>query len=392
MIILGIDTSCDDTAVSLLEIKNNKLAILSNEVSSQINIHKKYGGVFPTLAKREHQKNILPVLTKALKEASLLRVSRAEKKKENGKKKELVWKILEKDKELANKTEKFLASHKIPNIDYIAVTVGPGLDPCLWIGINFAKAISAYWKKPLVPINHLEGHILSVFLPKTDEKESVLKIKKEIKFPAISLVVSGGHTQLILMKSFKKYRIIGETRDDAAGECFDKVARILGLGYPGGPIISKKAAEKCLNCPEVKLPRPMIHSKDFDFSFSGLKTAVLYKNKEVKRKTENYIKAMAREAEKAIVDVLVSKTMSAAEKWGAKTIILGGGVSANNQLRDRLKEECQAKKIKFLLPERKYSTDNGAMVALSAYFERSKAKKNLSEIIKVKSMPNLRLK
>ncbi|GAI39325.1 unnamed protein product, partial [marine sediment metagenome] len=199
MNILAIDTSCDDTCISILKVKNQKsktieFNILSNIVSSQIKVHQKYGGVYPFLAKREHQKNLMPVLKQALKKAKLLKLSKSQK----------------------------------PDIDIIAVTIGPGLDPCLWMGVNFAKALSYFWQVPIIPVNHIEGHLLANLLP-------------QIVFPAVCLVVSGGHTQLILMRKIGDYKIIGETRDDAAGECFDKTARILGLGYPGGPAIAALA-------------------------------------------------------------------------------------------------------------------------------------------------------
>jgi N6-L-threonylcarbamoyladenine synthase len=237
MNILAIDTSCDDTCISILEVKNGRFNLKSNIVSSQIKIHQKYGGVYPALAKREHQKNLMPVLKQALKKAKLLKVSKNQK----------------------------------PDINAIAVTIGPGLDPCLWMGVNFAKALSYFWQVPIIPVNHIEGHILANFLTKTDNNF-------QKSFPAICLIVSGGHTQLILMKGIGNYKIIGETRDDAAGECFDKTARILGLSYPGGPAIASEAERiSTVQCKlQIKLPRPMINSKDYDFSFSGLKTAVLY--------------------------------------------------------------------------------------------------------------------
>ncbi|MFA4998615.1 MAG: tRNA (adenosine(37)-N6)-threonylcarbamoyltransferase complex transferase subunit TsaD, partial [Candidatus Paceibacterota bacterium] len=222
MIILGIDTSCDDTCIAILESKSGCFKILSNIISSQVKLHQKYGGVYPALAKREHIKNLPLVFKKAQKEAGG------------------------------------------PKIDYIAVTMGPGLEPCLWQGINFAQDLANNLKLPIIPVNHIEAHILVNFI--NNNLKNV--------FPAVCLVISGGHTQLILMKGFGKYQILGETCDDAAGECFDKTARILGLGYPGGPLISSLAEKD--NSFSIKLPRPMISHKNYDFSFSGLKTAVLY--------------------------------------------------------------------------------------------------------------------
>ena len=252
MKILAIETSCDDTGIAILEIKGNKnpsFNVLSNIIASQIEVHKQYGGVFPAVAKREHQKNILPSFTKALKESKLLKPIKINI--ENTKL-EFVKKILEREPELEKKLIPFLKKYKKPDIDLISVTNGPGLEPCLWVGVNFAKALSYFWNIPVVPVNHVESHILVNFLNQS-----------KIKFPAISLVVSGGHTQIILVKKIGKYEILGETRDDAAGECFDKCAKILGLGYPGGPIISK-LAENIKS--ERKFPLLMIKCKN---SFSG---------------------------------------------------------------------------------------------------------------------------
>jgi N6-L-threonylcarbamoyladenine synthase len=329
MIILAIETSCDDTSVAVLKItgdKNPKFKVLSNVISSQVALHAQYGGVFPSLAKREHEKNLPIVLEKALRFAKLAQ----------GKQK----------------------------IDLVAVTNGPGLEPCLWVGINFAKDTAKKMGLPLVSVNHIEGHILANFLHGN----------KKNNFPAIALIVSGGHTQIILIKNLGQYQILGETRDDAAGECFDKVARILGLGYPGGPIISKLAALKSprISLP-IKMPRPMMFHKNYDFSFSGLKTAVLYdfkkRQKEV-AKSPSYIQKMCIEAQQAIIDVLISKTMKAVKEFGAKTLILGGGVTANDELRKQFKSRIKKEglKINFSVPEKILCTDNGAMVAIAGYY------------------------
>lgn len=250
-------------------------------------------------------------------------------------------------------------------INAIAVTVGPGLEPCLWQGINFAKELSKKWKKPLIPVNHIEAHILANLINGSSTP---------IKFPAVCLVVSGGHTQLILMNGIGKYKLLGETRDDAAGECFDKTARILGLGYPGGPVIARYATQwkpenQKTSKPETRLPRPMIYTKDYDLSFSGLKTAVLYKA-QGKKHTKDFISAMCAEIQQSIIDVLIRKTLKVAKDFGAKTIILGGGVAANDELRRQLKL-----KTDFFVPPKNLCTDNGAMVALTAFFHRSDKKK-----------------
>ena len=338
MKILGIDTSCDDTCVALLEIKDLRFKILNNVVSSQVKLHAKYGGVYPFLAKREHQKNLPIVFKKAIKGIDILK------------------------------------------IDLIGVTVGPGLEPCLWQGVNFAKDLAEKLKKPLVSVNHIEAHIVANFL---NLKSEILNLK--FIFPAVCLVVSGGHTQLILMKAIGKYKLIGETRDDAAGECFDKVARILGLGYPGGPAIDAEAATLNLKplTLNLRLPRPMIYQKNYDFSFSGLKTAVLYdfrKQKPKIRKSREYIREMCREAQQAIIDVLIRKTIKATKDYKAKAIILGGGVAANEELRKQFAKECSKCHFEHLVPPKNLCTDNAAMVGITAFYHKDKATFNLEKI------------
>ena len=328
MIILAIETSCDDTGIALIEVDNKKkpkIKVLSNIISSQVEIHKKYGGVYPLLAKREHERNLPLVFEKAMRQA------------------------------------------KNPKINVIAVTVGPGLEPCLWIGVNFAKKLVKKLKASMIPINHIEAHIYANFLkPKLDFKKI---------FPAISLIVSGGHTQIILVKAFGGYKILGETRDDAAGECFDKVARMLGLDYPGGPAIEKKAKEfrRKTSKLEISLPRPMMNQKNYDFSFSGLKTAALYHFQSQKpkvQKSQEYIKSMAHELQQAIIDVLIYKTLKAAKEYNVKSIVLGGGVSANKELRKQFKKNIKKEllNVNCYLPAIKHSTDNALMIALTAYY------------------------
>ena len=345
MIILAIETSCDDTCLAILETKNKSLKILSNIVSSQVKLHAKYGGVYPTLAKREHQKNLPLVLKKALRQTQ-------------------------------NK-----------KINLIAVTVGPGLEPCLWTGVNFAKNLAKKLNLPIVPVNHIEAHILANFLSKISPNFQNI-------FPAVCLAVSGGHTQLIFMEDFGKYKILGETRDDAAGECLDKIARILGLGYPGGPIVAKMATKFSISNSEfsINLPRPMIHQKNYDFSFSGLKTAVLYnfRSQPLKvRKSLKYIQAMCSESQQAVIDVLIYKALKASKNYKAKTIILGGGVAANDELRKQfnLKLKVENLKFNFLVPDKKFCTDNAAMVAVAGYHQWLK-RKHWQEI---KADANLRI-
>lgn len=385
MKILAIETSCDDTGIAIIEIRNSKFEILSNVVSSQT-IHANYGGVFPVMAKREHQRNLVPVLEQALKLAKL-QISKSQfpnPKQIPISKIKILKKILEKEGGLFESVKEFLETYQKPDIDYIAVTNGPGLEPCLWVGVNFAKALSYFWNIPVIPVNHIEGHILINFLPKASEITNFqLPIAKTI-FPAISLIVSGGHTQLILVKGIGKYQIIGETLDDAVGECFDKSARILNLGYPGGPAIAKIASQRKfeirnhlrggLESPakfEISLPRPMMHSKDYNFSFSGLKTAVLYKVRDTKPeivKSQEFIQEMCFAVQEAICDVLIKKTLKAVKDYKVKTIILGGGVSANSALRTEFEFKIQNLKLKILYPEKNLSTDNGLMIAVAGYF------------------------
>lgn len=336
MKILSIDTSCDDTCIALLEAKDSHFKILSNIVSSQVKLHAKYGGVYPSLAKREHQKNLPFVFKKVLRQTQ-------------------------------NKP-----------FDLIGVTAGPGLEPCLWQGINFAKDLAKKLKKPLIPVNHIEAHILANFIDQGSAS---------IKFPAVCLVVSGGHTQLILMRKIGHYKVLGETRDDAAGECFDKVARILGLGYPGGPIVSKLAV--LVKKSKIVLPRPMINQKNYDFSFSGLKTAVLYNYRSQPSKvssSQSYIQEMCFETQQAIIDVLIRKTLKAAKDYRVKSIILGGGVVANKELRKQLREKIKKEtlNIKYYIPSSQFCTDNAVMIGITAFFHRSKGFKNIKAVANLK--------
>jgi N6-L-threonylcarbamoyladenine synthase len=351
MRILAIETSCDDTCMAILESRNWKLEIFSNFISSQAKLHAKYGGVYPFLAKREHQQNLPIVFKRATK------------------------------------------GFRISKIDLIAVTVGPGLEPCLWQGVNFAKDLAKKIKRPLIPVNHIEAHIIANFI--CSNFQFPISNFQNL-FPAICLVVSGGHTQLILMKGIGKYKLIGQTRDDAAGECLDKIARILGLGYPGGPIIATEAKKSKIynRKSKIQLPRPMIYQKNYDFSFSGLKTAVLYdfRNRSLKvRKSKKYIQEMCFETQQAIIDVLIHKTLKAAKDFRVKSIILGGGVAANRELRKQFKSILNSQKsiVNFLVPPKKFCTDNAVMVAATAYFhQKLSPPKNWK---KIKAYANLKI-
>ena len=394
MKILSIETSCDETAISILEAegvfedKNNpiKFKIIADNLISQIDIHKEYGGVFPALAKREHSKNLIPILSKTLTEAKLSTPTAQHSAINNS-----VSKVLEREPELTKLFLEYIPTIEIPKIDAIAVTQGPGLEPALWVGINFAKTLSLVWNKPLIPVNHMEGHLLaSLINPKS----------KNIKFPAIGLLISGGHTELILMKKVGSYEKIGQTRDDAIGEAFDKVARMMNLPYPGGPEISKlaqiqreksstpratsssRSATDKWEENEIKLPRPMLNTNDFDFSFSGLKTAVLYLIKNLKKDNNwknlptEIKQKIALEFETAVTEILLKKTQKAVEKYKAKTLILGGGVIANNHIRQSFQQSSTSSaELEVLMPEVEFSTDNAVMIGIAGYFQYLKLNK-----------------
>lgn len=319
--ILAIETSCDETAAAILSVTDNgkwpQIKTLSSIVKSQIKLHSKMGGVVPEAAARAHVKWIRPVVEKALQ----------------------------------------ATPYSLQAIDYFAVTAGPGLIPSLIVGVEFAKALSLASGKPIIPVNHMAGHLYS---PMGKIEDLGLKIKDI--FPQIALIVSGGHTLLVLMKDEKNYKVLGQTVDDAAGEAFDKVAKLLGLPYPGGPEVSK-LAEK--GEPDFQLPRPMMNSKDYNFSFSGLKTAVLYRTRDFpKTKPADLCKAF----QEAAVDVLVSKTFKAVKEFEAKSISLSGGVAANKKLRDELNVKCQRLNVKFMAPPMNLCTDNAEMIGLAAAF------------------------
>lgn len=355
MLILAIETSCDDTACAVLEAKprtvplggtgarvkglqNPKFTVRASVVSSQVELHSPFGGVVPTLASREHLKNLPVVFAKTLKQARV----------------------------------------KMEDIDYIAVTKGPGLTIALLIGIQFARGLAYAYGKKIIPVNHIAGHILSNWL--APQKAGLAPQKAGIRssriaFPVLNAVVSGGHTELILMKKIGHYEILGSTRDDAAGEAFDKASKMLGFGYPGGPIISKLAQKG--NPDAFKLPRPMLHSDNYDFSFSGLKTAVFYllKNNPKIKKSKKQTADLCASFEQAVTDVVTAKTVAAAKKYSAKTVTLSGGVSANTKLRETLRHELKntLPKVSFLVPDFSLSTDNAMMIGVSAFFDRKHA-------------------
>jgi N6-L-threonylcarbamoyladenine synthase len=410
MKILAIETSCDDTAISIVEVKGSLkkpvFKVLAHNISSQTKIHEQWGGVVPSLAKREHGKNLVPLLVKSLQDGALksnFKGVRSWTSKLQNK----ITKMLEREPELREQFLETIPTLKIPKIDAIAVTKGPGLEPALWVGINFAKALAQVWDKPLYPINHLEGHILASLATPQNPVKSLRDHGARIQFPAISLIVSGGHTELVLSKDWLEYKIVGRTRDDAVGEAFDKVARILGLPYPGGPEISKLASSfdkiklqhtdphfgSSASKSEIKLPRPMLHSGDLDFSFSGIKTAVLYMVQKLKaeNKFTDEIKAeIAHDFQNAVIEVIIAKTLTATKKFKAKTIIAGGGVIANASLRNALQLTATSSKLNLLIPELSYSTDNATMIALAAGFRLLAGKSKKSSSFKAEGNLNLK--
>lgn len=320
MKILGIETSCDDTAIALINGEENIITSIKEVASSQIDIHKIYGGVVPEVAARAHTESIIPLL-----------------------------------QELYDPTNP---------PDAIAVTSGPGLVTSLIVGVETAKTIATLTNIPLISVNHMEGHIYSNWIDNTTPPE----------FPVLALIVSGGHTELILMTDHLTYHKIGWTVDDAAGECFDKVGKILGFEYPGGPKISQCAQEG--NPIAISLPRPMINSGDLQFSFSGLKTAAkLYIEKNPKVLNNEANKAdFCASFEQAIVDTLVTKTMHAIQLHAPKTVILGGGVSANPSLRTQLQSAVENTDTAFVAPNLAYTTDNASMIATVGYFKATQKK------------------
>ena len=362
MKILSIETSCDETAISILEVTGPKEApvfkILSNVVRSQIEIHQEFGGVFPFVAKREHVTNLPPILIENLKQANMYKLNEGPTSIQSEKLQEL----LSHEPGLADEVIKIAEEIEKPDIDYIAVTSGPGLEPALWVGINFAKALHMIWGIPVMPVNHMEGHALSILMDseKTDSQSIALK---DFKFPALALLISGGHTELVVIKSWLEYQKIGATRDDAVGEAFDKVARLLGIPYPGGPEVSRLAREGVPRT-DVTLPRPMIKTDDYEFSFSGIKTAVLYLLKNFPEIDEQTKSDICREFETAVTEVLVSKTLRAVDEFCAETLIVAGGVAGNTYIRGRFDEALKNHNIKTYFPTKNLGTDNSLMIAI----------------------------
>lgn len=329
MKILGIESSCDETAASVIEVSEDKnhIQLLSLITATSLHLHAQTGGIIPEIAARNQIKDIIPVIFAALEKANAL------------------------------------GDKRIPVIDAIAVTYGPGLIGSLLVGVETAKTLSSIWAKPLLPINHLFGHLYANFLETSEQPH------KKILFPAIGLILSGAHTDLILMKSHKDITWLGGTRDDAAGEAFDKIGRMVGLPYPAGPTIEKLAQKG--NPKTYHFPRPLMYDKAFDFSFSGLKTAVLRVVEKQKTLDEQTIADICRATQDAITDVIVYKTILAAEKYNVKSILLGGGVAANQTITESMKKNITDKQldVQLYVPHLSLCTDNAAMIAAAAVFQ-----------------------
>lgn len=322
MLILGIETSCDETSISV--VKDGK-EVLVNIISSQIEIHKEYGGVVPEIASRQHIKNISAILEEALSKANI----------------------------------------SMKDVDYISVTYAPGLIGALLVGISFGKALAYAYNIPVIPVHHIKGHIYGNF------------IEHEIQLPAIALVVSGGHTNIIYIDKDHNFINMGQTLDDAVGESYDKVSRVLGLGYPGGPIIDKLA--KAGNSKNIPLPEPKVEA--YDFSFSGVKTAVInYVNKANMKNEKINNEDLAASFQEKVVDILVKKTIKAVEEKKVKSIILAGGVAANSHLRLKMKEVAGEKDVSVYYPAMEYCTDNAAMIAVAAYHKLKYSKKKFADL------------
>lgn len=368
MLILSIESSCDDTSVALLDCSKKGCFVISEKTASQIDIHKKYGGVVPEIAGRMHAEKIIPLVEEVL-----------DSPLEGGK-------------------------GGVRKPDVITVTSGPGLITGLLVGVETAKTLSYIWNIPLVAVNHIEGHIHSVEIPNPKSKirnsgqktSCELQVKNsKIQYPAIALIASGGHTELIYMKKQGQYKIIGSTLDDAAGECFDKTAKMLNLPYPGGPQISKLA--EFGNPQAIKFPRPMLNDKNYNFSFAGLKTSALYWLKNHTDNTLNFhlspftLNDFCASFEQAIIDVLAGKTIRAVEKFKPKTIILAGGVSANKKLRETLAQQIKEKSpfTFFLSPFTSYCMDNATMIGVAGYYKAKE--KKFTSWKKIKANPNWRL-
>lgn len=378
MKLLSIETSCDETAVSILEAtgsaENAVFTVRGDALYSQASKHAQYGGVFPSLAKREHAANLVPLLDRALIESGDREIASQTLSEEV---QTFLKTLLVREEELYDALLQYLSRVKRPAIDAIAVTYGPGLEPALWVGVNFARALATIWNLPIIPVNHLEGHIVASAVTRSIVVQGKYAMNTT-PFPALCLVLSGGHTEFIYASAWGSYQVVGQTRDDSVGEAFDKVARLLGIPYPGGPGLSGLArkyriatATRPVTPGHVahKLPRPMAKTDDLDFSFSGLKTAVLYWVRDLGELTDDMRAQVATEFEDAVADVLLAKATRALDTYPSHAFLLGGGVSANTYLRERLTHHFKKEGIDvpLYLPADGLSTDNAIMIGMAGY-------------------------
>lgn len=338
--ILAIETSCDETSVAVVQMSSARVRVLSHVVNSQIVIHAAYGGVVPEVAARQHSRHLIPLIERSLREAGL----------------------------------------QMADIDLIAATQGPGLVGSLMVGLEVAKTLAWLHRKPFMPVNHLLGHMWSWLLPQPLQSQSL-----SLDFPFVCLIVSGGHTELLVVESTGRYRLLGRTLDDAAGEAFDKVAKLLGLGYPGGPALGRRAAHGDRTA--FAFPRPLLHSGDYNFSFSGLKTAVLYQVRALGQLNDQHVDDLAASFETAVVEVLLAKSYAAATACRAHSLAVVGGVSANQYLRGQLQDQST---WPILLPELTYTGDNAAMIAAAAYWQYAD-RRSASQFLSLAARPNLPL-
>jgi N6-L-threonylcarbamoyladenine synthase len=357
MNILSIETSCDETSVSVVKCSrlNSEYSfeVLGNNLLSQANMHAEFGGVFPSLAKREHAKAIVPLIEKTLNDAGIQKTEARAITLEDARL------FLEREPTTAAELER-LTSYDTSTIDAIAVTVGPGLAPALWVGVNSARALGTLWNKPLIPVNHMHGHIFSSLFP----------YSRMFSFPTLALLVSGGHTEILRLNEDFSIEILGRTRDDAIGEAFDKAARLLGLGYPGGALISleaKKHRDKKPDHVSKLFPRPMANDDTLDVSYSGLKTSLLYYLRDNPIQNDGERTLIAREFEDAALDVILNKTEKALETDEYASLAVGGGVIANAELRRRLSLLAREHNVELRIPEMNITTDNSLMIAVAGF-------------------------
>lgn len=402
MKILSIETSCDETAVSILEAQGDatdtRFTVLGNALYSQAHKHAEFGGVYPSLAKREHAENLVPLLVSALRDSGMYEAGKCTLPADD---KAFIEHTLMREERLARIVLRNLVHLAPPAIDVITVTHGPGLEPALWVGVNFARVLGRIWDKPIMPVNHLEGHLVAGLVAHEPNSTPVGYLLDTVAYPLLGLIVSGGHTEFVYSTRVGAYEKIGGTRDDSIGEAFDKVARMMSLPYPGGLELSRLAEKgrpslhkhEVLAIPGLKpLPRPMLHSDDLDFSFSGLKTAVKYQIRDISTLTDEARLRIAADFEESVCEVVVAKTESALTHFPTKTFVLGGGVSANNYLRTRLGQLFSSSAyahIPLRVPADGLSTDNAIMIGMAGYLAHQRGVPTLSSEDDLRANGNL---